>query len=78
MSYLEDIKQYALSPDPANKNLALQLSKAAELNDKDLQYACGNILDKVASVGTPTEVRDHLDRMNERSPLLYNRMLSKM
>ena len=78
MSYLEDIKQYALSPDPANKNLALQLSKAAELNDKDLQYACGNILDKVASVGTPTEIRDELDRMNERSPLLYNRMLSKM
>ncbi len=78
MSYLEQIKQYALSPDPANKNLALELSKAAELNDKELQYACGNILDKVASLGTPTEIRDELDRMNEKSPILYNRMLAKM
>ena len=46
--------------------------------ENDLQYACGNILDKVASVGTPTEIRDELDRMNERSPYLYNRILAKM
>ena len=78
MSDIEKIKALALSADPANKNLALQLSKAAELNDKELQYACGNILDKVPSLGSPTEVRDHLDRMNEKSPILYNRMLAKM
>lgn len=78
MSDIEKIKALALSADPANKNLALQLSKAAELNDNELQYACGNILDKVPSLGTPTEVRDHLDRMNERSSYLYNRMLAKM
>jgi hypothetical protein len=78
MSDIEKIKALALSPDPANKNLALQLSKAAELNNEQLQYACGNILDKVASLGSPKEVRDELDRMNERSSYLYNRMLAKM
>jgi hypothetical protein len=78
MSDIEKIKALALSPDPANKNLALQLSKAAELNNEQLQYACGNILDKVASLGSPTEIRDELDRMNERSSYLYNRMLAKM
>jgi hypothetical protein len=78
MSDIEKIKALALSADPANKNLALQLSKAAELNNEQLQYACGNILDKVASLGSPKEVRDELDRMNERSSYLYNRMLAKM
>jgi len=77
MNHQDNIKQLADSLDAANRLLALQLSKSIELKDSEIQYSCGAILDKIPMLGSPTERRDTLLDMSEKSPKVFNNFLDK-
>lgn len=72
------IREIAHSQDARNRQVALELSKAVELNDKELQHSCGNILDKVPMLGSPIEVREQLSALQEKYPKMYNRYIQNL